>query len=109
MYRFIKALHKQPVPVAFYVSNKFFSYSSGIIDPNNTQFCPNVNGTNHAVLAVGYHINKDPKKSYILFKNSWGSGWGDNGYFKFGFYNINNTKGPCNLLQYGWKIVSPKL
>jgi len=31
----------------------------------------------HAVLAVGY----DEKKKLIIFRNSWGLGWGDKGYF----------------------------
>lgn len=30
----------------------------------------------HAVLAVGY----DDKKEQIIFRNSWGTGWGDKGY-----------------------------
>ena len=44
--------------MAYFVSDEFFNYSSGIINPNDNDFCPNVNGTNHAVLAVGYHLNK---------------------------------------------------
>lgn len=68
------------------MSNKFFSYSSGIIDPADSTMCPNVNGTNHAVVAVGYKLAGE--NSYIEFKNSWGSGWGDNGFFKFKFYNV---------------------
>jgi C1A family cysteine protease len=31
----------------------------------------------HAVLAVGY----DKKTQRIIVRNSWGTGWGDNGYF----------------------------
>ena len=38
---------------------------------------------NHAVLAVGYGTKG--RNEYILIKNSWGSGWGDNGYAKIGF------------------------
>ena len=109
---FIKALHKQPVTVAFYVSNKFFNYSSGIIDVDDEQMCPSsVTGTNHAVLATGYGFDPDKKTGWIQFKNSWGSGWGDNGYFKFELKNIHytaKTRGPCNLFRYGWKIISPK-
>ncbi len=31
----------------------------------------------HAVLAMGY----DDEKKLIKFRNSWGSAWGDKGYF----------------------------
>ncbi|KAK3206925.1 hypothetical protein Dsin_020971 [Dipteronia sinensis] len=35
----------------------------------------------HAVTAIGYGTNTDGTK-YWLIKNSWGTGWGENGYMK---------------------------
>ncbi len=37
---------------------------------------------NHAVLVVGYGPTNGTDLPYYLIKNSWGPGWGDNGYIK---------------------------
>ncbi len=76
MYQLIRAVHRQPVTVAFYVSKKFFSYKSGIINHHDSSMCPkNSNSINHAVLLVGYTLNK--YGGSLIFKNSWGTGWGE--------------------------------
>lgn len=63
-----------PIAVAMFVDAGFQSYSSGIYTG-----CPSFNssvaGLNHAVLLIGY----DSSGNYII-KNSWGTGWGENGY-----------------------------
>ena len=45
--------------------------------------------SNHAVVIVGYNDSD----SYWIVKNSWGTGYRDNGYFKVGY-------GECNIDQY---------
>ena len=85
----------QPVSVTVDATN-WSPYSSGVFKNCGKDIT-------HAVLLVGV-VGGNWK-----IKNSWGSGWGDGGYFKFRLLNKNWTKGPCNLLQYGWKIISPKL
>jgi len=55
--------------------------------------------TNHCVLIIGYHEGTgDPgyfDGNYWICKNSWGSSWGDNGYFYIGYgvANIGNANG----------------
>ncbi|KAI5632391.1 papain family cysteine protease domain-containing protein [Phthorimaea operculella] len=68
-------------------SNEFYNYNgSGVIK------CPS--GTsdqiNHAVLLVGYGIEKSTP--YWLIKNSWGTGSGDKGYWK-----VMQGNNPCGM------------
>ena len=41
---------------------------------------PAAQSVNHAVLAVGYDSVSDVP--FWIIKNSWGAGWGDEGFFK---------------------------
>ncbi|KAL6073142.1 Cathepsin K [Balamuthia mandrillaris] len=70
-----------PVSVAIDSSPKAFQfYSSGIYqDPQHE--CSRV-GLNHAVLVVGYGREEATGTAYWIIKNSWGKGWGMDGYAK---------------------------
>ncbi len=92
---------KGPVEACFSVYQDFFSYRSGVYK--------HITGTlagGHCVCIVGYNT----AGGYWICKNSWGTGWGDGGYFCIAFgqcgieaqiygatgilnnYNINGVK-----------------
>jgi len=51
--------------------------------------CTNDSGVNHGVIVAGY----DDAGGYWIVKNSWGSGWNGDGYFKVGY-------GECAIENY---------
>ncbi|UCH96971.1 MAG: hypothetical protein JSV88_09010, partial [Candidatus Aminicenantes bacterium] len=69
-----------PLSVAVYVNLAFQYYTSGIFNS-----CSNYS-PNHAVVLVGW----DDGGGYWIMKNSWGTGWGENGYMRitYGCSNI---------------------
>jgi len=54
----------------------------------------------HAVVAVGY----DDTHQWFIFRNSWGSGWGDHGYGYIPYAYLTNT----SLVSDLWYITSVK-
>jgi len=78
-----------PVSACFTVYNDFFSYSSGVYSPDTAS---GIAG-GHCVCVVGYN---DVGK-YWICKNSWGTGWGESGFFCIA-YNV------CGLDSEMWAI-----
>lgn len=66
---------KGPVAVALDASY-LGSYASGIYTDTRCS----ADGLNHGALIVGYGTEDD--QDYWIVKNSWGSLWGEQGYFK---------------------------
>jgi len=69
-----------PVSVAFQVTTDFLSYSSGVFTSKICTASPQT--VNHAVLVVGYGTDATTGLDYWLVKNSWGTNWGEDGYFQ---------------------------
>jgi hypothetical protein len=51
-----------------------------VIDVQREDGLPEKSTSNHVVVLVGYHHDKDPAKSYFIMKNSWGADWARAGY-----------------------------
>lgn len=68
-----------PLYVSYHVSEEFFSYRSGIYT-DSRGLCGPSTYNNHAVLLVGYGTENGV--DFWLLKNSWGTGWGENGFFR---------------------------
>jgi len=59
-------------------------YMEGSFDSNDLYHCdPDPEYTNHAVSIVGYN----DAGNYWIVRNSWGSGWNGDGYFKVAYGN----------------------
>ncbi len=72
-----------PVAVAVYVDSDFQAYKSGVFKETYSG-----GSINHGVTLVGWDDNKG--NGCWILKNSWGTGWGENGYMyiEYGANNI---------------------
>lgn len=88
-------INKGPLVTYFEVTGSFAQWGGTHHSPDD--YYPFEQGTsaNHAVIIVGY--KDDPSignGGYWICKNSWGTGWGYNGYFniEYGSLNIDNIE-----------------
>jgi len=83
-------LQKGPVSVAIEADQSIFQfYKSGVLDGNCGK------NLDHGVLAVGFQ--SDSSTGYWIVKNSWGTGWGNQGYVW-----IRAMKNMCGINGNGW-------
>ena len=83
-----------PVVIGFYVYSSFMSYNvarTGVMPYPNTRRERLLGG--HAVLLVGYNKSK----KVFIARNSWGTSWGDRGYFYMPFQVIQNSSMSCDF------------
>ncbi len=94
------------VDVAVNAGNAFQAYSGGIYQDSNTACSGSpcdYTETNHAVALVGW----DDADGVWILRNSWGTGWGENGYMRIKYtsavvaceatYLVYNTTPQINL------------
>ena len=88
----IKELLYETGPLALAINaDPLQIYTSGILDLTSTK-CPS-SGINHAVTLVGYGTENNV--AYWIVKNSWGTAWGEKGYFR-----IRRGNGTCGVNCY---------
>lgn len=82
-----------PLTVAFEVYPDFMFYKSGIYHHTgiNLRYNP-FHEVNHGVLITGYGIDSQTGEKYWIVKNSWGTTWGEQGYFR-----IRRGNNECNI------------
>merc|ERR1711874_44412 len=84
---------KGPVSVAIDARGAFHQFYQGGVISSPTCSSSNLD---HAVLVVGYGKCSKTGKDFWLIKNSWGSSWGEEGYFKLA-RNENNMCGVATV------------
>lgn len=70
-----KALEDGPLIVAIHANAGMYAYTNGIFD------APCTGVINHAVILVGYNQTEEGVP-YWWIRNSWGTHWGEQGYFR---------------------------
>jgi len=68
--------HRGPIACGIAVTEKFENYTTGVYSELSTT------GINHILSIVGWGIQHDTGVEYWIGRNSWGSPWGETGYFR---------------------------
>jgi hypothetical protein len=91
------AIDKGPVGVLISGLNPIFRfYKKGIINNKNCG-----DKVNHAVLAIGYGKNLFGEE-YFIMKNTWGKGWGEDGFFRIAADKKMFNRGICGLFSFNY-------
>ena len=64
------------------VYSDFFYYSTGVY-----HYTTGTYEGGHVILIVGY----DDVNQYFICKNSWGTGWGERGFFRIAYSELNSV------------------
>jgi C1A family cysteine protease len=84
-------LQNGPLATTYAVYSDFFYYTSGVYK----RIYGGLAGY-HAVLIVGY----DDPGQYFIVKNSWGTDWGEQGYFRIAYSEVTGAS------QFGYETIA---
>lgn len=81
-----------PLVATYAVYNDFYRYyRSGVYEATSCDAAVNPLVGYHAVSVVGYQdADATHPVGYFIVKNSWGTGWGESGYFRIGYSQLGN-------------------
>lgn len=83
------ALLQQPVSIGVATGDAWQNYAAGILDGVGN--CPG--DVDHGVLLVSFGV--DNGEAFWNIKNSWGVGWGENGFIRIGRSDAKTNYGPA--------------
>ena len=84
------AIAQQPISTGMSAfCGSMMLYKGGVFTKNCGTFL------NHGVLIIGYGTDAPTGKDYWLVKNSWGSNWGEKGFFRIA--RTGDDAGLCGI------------
>lgn len=98
-------LNKQPVGVGIYTNGNFQFYKTGVMTEDFLECSDPKFQVNHGVMVVGYGKTKADEKmshwceEYWIIRNSWGTKWGENGFFRLCADHTGDEKVPYGTCQ----------
>lgn len=96
-------LQTQPVSVGIYTTGMLAAYKSGVVTDEFLHCSYKDREVNHGVVLVGYGkvTSKDRVrgrcKEYWVIRNSWGSSWGEHGFFRMCADGTGSKKLPVGM------------
>jgi len=74
-----------PISCGIASTTKFHNYHGGIFSEKGQT------GVNHIISVVGYGKDQESGVEYWIGRNSWGTYWGENGFFRIQMHSDNNA------------------
>jgi cathepsin X len=73
-----------PIGCGIDATQKLLNYTGGIY--SERKFLPRIN---HEISVVGWGLDQATNTEYWIGRNSWGSAWGENGFFRIQMHKNN--------------------